>query len=125
MGKAIVYDLTRLVVGPFSAAPRGIDRVDLLLANHFIRAQRRNFLGLLPTPWGIRVYDADRVERGLRRLEELWGETTEPPDDPLYVAVVRALTGQGTNGKVEKSSLNAVRKWQRIASLLSSAGASP
>jgi len=121
MEKAIVYDLARLFVGPVFATPRGIDRVDLLLANHFIQVHRCNFLGLLSTPWGVRVYDANRVEGGLRRLEELWAERTEAPSDPLYAGIVQALTGRRNHAN-GAGGLNTLSRLQRMASLLSSTG---
>jgi glycosyltransferase involved in cell wall biosynthesis len=125
MERAIVYDLTRLFLGPLFATPRGIDRVDLLLANHFTRVHRSNFLGLLPTPCGARVYDAEQVESGLRRLEELWAETTEATNDPLYAAVVEALTGDSAHRTVKRNNLNVLRRGRRLASLLSSTGIRP
>ena len=94
MNRAIAYDLTRIFLGPLFSTPRGIDRVDFVLARHLLRCTHRTFLGILPTPWGIRVYDADLVERVLQRLEELWAETKDPRDDPAYGRVVSALTGQ-------------------------------
>jgi glycosyltransferase involved in cell wall biosynthesis len=121
MNSTIIYDLTRIFVGPVFATPRGIDRVDFLLARHFLR--HRNFFGILPTPWGIRVYDASRVERTLRRLEELWGETKDPRDDSAYRSLVTTLVGQRRIGaEIPRNGLNPFNKSLRMASLVSHTG---
>ena len=122
-GRPLVYDLIRTFVGPLFATPRGIDRVDFLLARHFSQDSRRNFFGILPTPWGMRVYEADRVQRGLARLEELWAETTEPANDLAYQNLVGAIAGRGSNGPSSpRNALGGLRRGQRMASLLAAAG---
>jgi glycosyltransferase involved in cell wall biosynthesis len=123
MKNTIVYDLTRSFVGPAFTTPRGIDRVDFSLARYFLRSEHYHFFGILPTPWGIRVYEASRVERGLQRLEELWAETKDPIDDHAYGRLVSALTDQRKNEtEIRKNSLSPFRKGQRLASLLSYTG---
>src|SRR5208337_317849 len=122
-GRPPVYALTRTFVGPLFATPRGIDRVHFLLARHFSQDSRRNFFGILPTPWGMRVYEADRVQRGLARLEELWAETTEPANDLAYQNLVGAIAGRGSNGPSSpRNALGGLRRGQRMASLLAAAG---
>lgn len=121
--RPLVYDLTRTFVGPLFATPRGVDRVDFLMARHFSQHSRRNFFGILPTPWGMRVYEADRVQRGLARLEELWAETTEPANDLAYQDVIGALAGREANGpRSPRNALGGLHKAQRMASLLAAAG---
>ncbi len=121
--RPLVYDLTRTFVGPLFATPRGVDRVELLLARHFSQDSRRDFFGILPTPWGMRVYEADRVQRGLARLEALWAETTEPANDLAYQNLVGGLAGRGSNGPSSpKNALGGLRKVQRMASLLAATG---
>ena len=44
MKNTIVYDLARIFVGPAFTTPRGIDRVDFLLARHFLRSNIIIFL---------------------------------------------------------------------------------
>jgi glycosyltransferase involved in cell wall biosynthesis len=78
--------------------PRGIDRVDLLLANHFFPEDDSRNLGVLPTPWGMRVYEAARVRRGLRRLEQLWSESRPAGEDAIWADLrSRLLTGSREN----------------------------
>lgn len=94
MPRAIAYDLTRLFLGPLSLSPRGIDRVDVALANHFFFNSNFESIGILPTPWGIRVFNADMVRRGLDHLHHLWAERIEEADDPQWHGLVAALLGQ-------------------------------
>ena len=122
-GRPLVYDLTRTFVGPLFATPRGVDRVDFLLARHFSQDLRRDFFGILPTPWGMRIYEADRVRRGLARLEELWAETKEPADDLAYQNLVGALAGRGCNPRRgPRNTVGGLRKGRRMASLLAATG---
>ncbi|WDF72751.1 glycosyltransferase [Novosphingobium sp. KACC 22771] len=95
MPRAIAYDLTRLFLGPLSLSPRGIDRVDVALANHFFFNSKIESLGILPTPWGIRVFNADMVRRGLDHLHHIWAERIGEGEDPHWHGLVAALTGQG------------------------------
>ena len=121
--RPLVYDLTRTFVGPLFATPRGVDRVDFLLARHFSQDSRRDFFGILPTPWGMRIYEADRVQQGLARLEELWAETKEPADDLAYQNLVRALAGRGSNPRRRpRNTVGGLRKGWRMASLLAATG---
>jgi glycosyltransferase involved in cell wall biosynthesis len=123
MSNAIVYDLTRTFLGPMFSAPRGIDRIDFLLARHFSRESRGNFFGVLPTPWGTRVYEADRVRRGLGRLEELWAENIEPADDVAYRSLIGALASRRSNGPSNpRKAGGALQIARRIASSLQSTG---
>ena len=124
MKKTIVYDSTRTFVAPaLTSTPRGIDRVDFLLARHFSRDERFDFMGVLPTPWGMRIFDADRVRRGLERLEELWSETTDATNNAAYENVVTALAGGAEKEQATGVySLGFLRRGRRMASLLSATG---
>jgi glycosyltransferase involved in cell wall biosynthesis len=81
MARTIAYDLTRLFLGPCSQSPRGIDRVDIALADHFFASAASRHMGVLPTPWGMRIFSADLVRRGLDHLHEIWSETIDDCDD--------------------------------------------
>ena len=65
---ALVYDIFRLFIGPWSATPRGIDRIDLAYAQHLFNHWPDTISGVMPTPWGVRLYDRALVLRGLERL---------------------------------------------------------
>lgn len=94
MPRVIAYDLTRLFLGPLSRSPRGIDRVDLALANYFFAENKTENIGILPTPWGVRCFDTAMVRRGLDHLLELWAERIDEGDDPRWQWLVSALCGK-------------------------------
>lgn len=122
---AIAYDLTRLFLGPLSRTPRGIDRIDLLLAWHFFSTAPGETLGVLPTPWGIRVFGGEVVLAGLQRLQTLWGEDREPGNDPVYLWAVNKLQGRDTGAPPPPPSLSRFQQAGRIASLLRATGIRP
>ncbi len=49
---ALALDLTGLFLAPISRTPRGIDRVELAYARHFIEHWSGKFFAILPPPWG-------------------------------------------------------------------------
>jgi glycosyltransferase involved in cell wall biosynthesis len=121
--KTIAYDLTRTFVGPVFATPRGVDRVDFLFARHLSQEPQRPFIGVLPTPWGMRVYEADRVERGLERLEDLWAETIDPADDVAYQTLLGSLASRRSAGpSTPREARGFIQKARRMASLIASTG---
>src|SRR5271169_3633480 len=80
----IVYDGFRLLLGALTHTPRGIDRVDLLYARFLFEHWPGACLGLLPTPWGTRLYDRDRTLRVLASVQASWREEQAPGRDPAY-----------------------------------------
>jgi len=94
---ALALDLTRLAVGPVRFAPRGIDRVELAYARHFLNGWPGDCFAVLPTLWGVRCFERDRALRGIAALEQFWNETTEPQDDPVYRQTKAYLAGQAAN----------------------------
>ena len=94
MSAPIAYDLTRLFLGPMDVTPRGADRVDLSYARFFFETWPGDCVGTLPTPWGVRWFDRQRVIRGLDRLEELWSETLQPDEDRVFLKIKTWLSGQ-------------------------------
>lgn len=93
MAPIIVYDLTRLFLGPLNQSPRGIDRVDIALADHFFANEDCGNIGILPTPWGIRGFPAGMVKRGLEHLHQLWAERIDEGADPQWGELVANLCG--------------------------------
>jgi len=88
------YDILRLFLATMSPAPRGIDRVDLMLAEHFFCQEERGVWGVLPTPWGVRVYDRHRVRSGLDHLKRLWRERKDSGgSDERFEWVIARLAG--------------------------------
>jgi glycosyltransferase involved in cell wall biosynthesis len=93
-GPVIGFDVTRLFLGPLSRSPRGIDRIDLALAHHLFADDTSPHLGILPTPWGVRTFDAARIRRGLDHLDALWAESVTAEADPQWRNVSGWLRGE-------------------------------
>jgi glycosyltransferase involved in cell wall biosynthesis len=126
MKRTVVYDLSRLFIGPLTRTPRGIDRVDLLLARYFRVDPDTHFLGVVPTLYGMQVLDAARVGRGLDRVESLWAETTRPRDDPRMQRLLEWLTGApGLTLGPPLPKLTLMNKIARLASLHAAVGFAP
>jgi glycosyltransferase involved in cell wall biosynthesis len=94
MATPIAYDTVRLLLGSLAATPRGIDRVDLRYARYFFETWPGDCVGTLPTPWGVRWYDRQRVLQGLDRLEQLWLETLRSDEDHVLGRIKGRLSGK-------------------------------
>lgn len=81
MARPIVYDVSRLFLCSAAAAPRGIDRADLAIAEHLFATWPGEVWGCMPTILGERLFDRACVRRGLQRLQELWAEARPPAED--------------------------------------------
>jgi glycosyltransferase involved in cell wall biosynthesis len=93
MPPPIVYDGFRLLLGALTHTPRGIDRVDLLYARFLFEHWPGACFGLLPTPWGSRLYDRDRTLRMLASVQASWREEQAPGRDPAYDRLGEWLRG--------------------------------
>jgi glycosyltransferase involved in cell wall biosynthesis len=126
MPRAIAYDLTRLFLGPLSLSPRGIDRVDIALANHVFSNNKTENIGILPTPWGVRSFDAAMVRRGLDHLHQIWAERIDETTDPRWQGLVEALGGhhQGRLPEIRRKPLSTADKVQRMLTHLRRTGVS-
>jgi glycosyltransferase involved in cell wall biosynthesis len=93
MAAPIALDLTRLAVGPVRHAPRGIDRVELAYAKHFLNNWPAECFPVLPMPWGVRCYKRSQAVDGLVALENLWRETIDPERDEVYRTTISFLNG--------------------------------
>ncbi|MBB3957629.1 glycosyltransferase [Novosphingobium sediminicola] len=126
MSRVVAYDLTRLFLGPLSLSPRGIDRVDVALANHFFPNDTTSNVGILPTPWGLRCFKAQMVRRGLDHLHDIWAERIDEATDPRWHGLVAALCGKAVSvGSAAHKPLRAVDKMQRMWMHLRQTGISP
>ena len=94
MAAPIAYDVVRLFLGPLAVTPRGIDRVDFRYARYFFETWPGDCVGTLPTPWGVRWYDRQRVLQGLDRLEQLWLETLRSDEDHVLGRIKGLLSGK-------------------------------
>jgi glycosyltransferase involved in cell wall biosynthesis len=81
MHKVIAFDIMRLFIGPSFMTPRGIDRVDIALANHIFDDDFSQSVGVLPTPLGVYCYSAKQVRVFLDHIRQLWAEDVDPADD--------------------------------------------
>jgi len=52
---ALAIDLSRLVAGALRDTPRGIDRVELLYARHYLQSWAGDCFSVLALPWGTRT----------------------------------------------------------------------
>lgn len=124
MPRVIAYDLTRLFLGPLSMSPRGIDRVDMALANHVFSEDKFGNVGVLPTPWGVRTFDSAMVRRGLDHLRELWAERIDEGHDPRWRGLVGALCGEpgAVQGAEQKKAVSTSHKLRRMLAHLRRTG---
>ncbi len=96
MSLTIAYDLTRMFLAPLSCAPRGIDRVDLAVARFFfVDTYEYEVVGLLPTPWGVRIFDASLVRAGIAYIEDLWAESNHLQADPQLASLAERIATDG------------------------------
>lgn len=116
----IAYDATRLLLGPLSLTPRGIDRVDLAYARHFFEHSTEDCCAILPTAWGTRTFSRERVLRGLTRLEELWAENRQPAIDGAWTSL--APTIQAGKSSWYLPSNGALTLTARMTALLKATG---
>lgn len=126
MTRIIAYDLSRMLIGPIFATPRGVDRVDLALAKRVFADPETPNLAVLPTPWGMRAYTGRGAARLLDRLQELWSEQVDQNSDPQLAKLVERLWGpQEVIADVHPADkLTLGQKVARIGALLNGAGLS-
>jgi glycosyltransferase involved in cell wall biosynthesis len=91
---AIVYDGLRLFLGATARTPRGIDRVDIAYAQNLVDTWPGDVFCLLPTPWGVRLYDRAQALQGLTYLADSWRERADAGHDAGLDRVLRRLAGQ-------------------------------
>lgn len=121
MAPPIVFDLLRLFLSASATGPRGIDRVDLAYARFLFATWPGDCVGLLPTPWGLRLYDRRRVLRGLDALEALWRERSVGPD-AAFAHVVRRLSGAICRPPARRPAGQTLRAAPSLAHLLLATG---
>ncbi len=121
----LAYDITRLFVGPLMPAPRGIDRVDLILARYFFESADWDAYGLLPTPWGVRIFEGQRVIRAMDRLELIWKETADAHADPAFAWVKNRLLGKPAGTAPRSGKFTTFDKVMRMGSMLMATGIVP
>lgn len=93
--RPFLYDVTRLVTRGLNAAPNGIDRIDFVLARHFLE---KGATPLVATALGPRLSDAKRALTTLASIGAHWREDEDPARDEVYRAVVSALADDRAAG---------------------------
>jgi glycosyltransferase involved in cell wall biosynthesis len=121
VARSIAYDISRLFLAPTAAAPRGIDRIDLALACHVFRPGQFA-LGVLPTPWGVRVFEAGTVRKGLAHLRRLWAEDADPDEDRRWAMLRGQMRGEAAEGA--DARLSFARKCLRLCAHVRETGVS-
>ena len=94
MTPTVALDLTCLFIAPLNTTPRGIDRVELAYARHFLNNWAGDCVATLPTPWGVRFFDRARALRFLSIVELLWREQISLDQDDLYKSIMLAIQGR-------------------------------
>jgi glycosyltransferase involved in cell wall biosynthesis len=95
MTPSIVYDLSRLVTRVLNATPNGIDRIDLLLARHFLIHGDFRALAIGLGFTGPRVLSHKAARAATERAAAAWREDlTAHEGSPAYEAVVARLNDQ-------------------------------
>lgn len=93
MGRPLCYDVTRLLTRVLNATPNGIDRIDFALARHFLTQTDAVRFGATSTGFGSRLLNQQAARDAIEGIAAHWGEAAPGGDDPVYRAVVAALTG--------------------------------
>ncbi len=91
MTRPIAYDMVRLLLGPFSSTPRGIDRIDFGFAASLFHDWPDDFVGIAPMAWGMRWFGRKKLIHGLERLDYFWRETMDRDNDAAYQRLKRFL----------------------------------
>lgn len=118
MNSLVAIDLSRLFLAPLKLTPQGIDRVELAYARHFLNDWSGGCAPVLRMPWGVRRYRAERGRGGLKAVDALWGETTDPADDAAFQAVRASLLGrpQAQTKRRKRSAAGYVRGFGEMIS---------
>lgn len=97
MSRVIAYDLCRLFIGPYFVTPRGIDRVDLAMANSLFADPESPHIGIVPTPLGVRAYPAPVARLLLDHLQHVWREGPGIADDDPLALLIADIRSRGGN----------------------------
>ena len=91
MNRVIAYDVMRLFIGPSFMTSRGIDRIELALAQHLFNDALNQNIGILPTPAGVYAFSASQVRSLLAYVQELWAEKSALSDDSQVQALLNKV----------------------------------
>lgn len=127
MTRIIAYDLCRLFIGPYFATPRGIDRVDLAMANHVFTDPDSPNVAILPTPLGVRTYPARTARRLVDHLLTIWGENADGATNERLDDLIARMRGPAAaRGSAPLAAgLSRSQRIRRSLALLRRTGVSP
>lgn len=116
--RPVIYDISRLTTRFLNDTPNGIDRIDLILARHFLNRRDGSVYPLLCTSAGPTLVS---IQLAFEVIEELdhrwWRETTPTKDDEIYEKAVARITG--TNSCQEHGRIAATTRNRTLPSLRS------
>ena len=114
MDPPIVFDGLRLLLNNLTPTPRGIDRVDFGYARFLFETYSQPCFGLLPTPWGVRLFDQGRVLRLLDSIETVWRESRAHDPDQAFEVLRRWLIHGGADYGNVRRVLRQRRGWPTL-----------
>jgi glycosyltransferase involved in cell wall biosynthesis len=117
MAKPIIYDVSRLFLCTAAMAPRGIDRLDLTIAEYLFADWPGEVWGCMPTVLGERLFDRDRVVRGLAYLRELWAEARPAGEDTAFNRLSAQLSDRAPPTRARRTA-----RWMRPFTLIRRTG---
>lgn len=96
MARPIAYNIVRMLFAAANGVPRGIDRIDFGWLSHLFETWPADCFGVLPTPWGVRIWSRDHVLRGRDRLAKIWRECDRDDADPAMARLRAVCTTPST-----------------------------
>jgi glycosyltransferase involved in cell wall biosynthesis len=101
MNYAVAYDITRLMSRVLDATPNGIDRVDMMLADYFLKQREATSNGMLSLgALGYRVIDRAGAEEAVDVIFDHYGEAEESDSDVHY-RNIRSWLVDGAESRVK------------------------
>jgi len=119
--RVVALDFTNLALSPVEFTPRGIDRVELGYAHHFLNHWPGECVVVLPTLWGVRFYQRERALRGLVEIEKQWQERIALSQDAVYLRTKAFLNGEEFRAK-RPTTPKVLEQARRFILLLSAMG---
>jgi glycosyltransferase involved in cell wall biosynthesis len=110
MHPAVAVDLTRLFVAPVTPTPRGIDRVDIAYARHFLESWPGQCVATVWTPWGTRCFRRQRALEIAAMASASWGEHTKTAGDPRFNRLLSHLSSDCQNALPLRETAHSVTR---------------
>lgn len=100
--RPVIYDISRLVTRFLNDTPNGIDRIDMLLAKHFLSRTDGSVSPLLCTIAGPSIIPVQLAIDAIEELDRRWWREIKPTDDnEIYESVVTRILGtDSSHGRI-------------------------